>query len=162
MTDQIDDTARAPGAGRVRDTDANPLPPAPRAVLAAYGATLLITGAWAAGFPRSFYDDYPGFGRVWVAADGPYNEHLVRDVGALYLALAVAGVLALVWRERRVTMLVAAAWTVFSAPHLAYHLQHLGRFDTVDLVGNVVTLGGTLVLALVLLAGTARRTEVPR
>ena len=35
-----------------------------------------------------FYDDFPGLGRSWVAADGPYNEHLVRDVGALNLALA--------------------------------------------------------------------------
>lgn len=130
--------------------------------MAVLTASAGYVGGWAAPFPRSFYDSFPGLNRTWVGGDGPYNEHLVRDVGALYLALGVAGVLALVWRERRVTMLVGAAWTVFSAPHLAYHLQHLGRFDTVDLVGNVVALGGTLVLALVLLAVTARRTEVSR
>jgi hypothetical protein len=132
------------------------------ASLAVLTASAAYVGGWAAPFPRSFYDSFPGLNRSWVGGDGPYNEHLVRDVGALYLALAVAGVLALVWRERRVTLLVAAAWTVFSAPHLAYHLHHLGRFDTVDVVGNLVALGGTLVLAVVLLAGAVRRTEVPR
>ncbi len=45
-------------------------------------------GAWAALAPRSFYDDFPGGGRHWVAVDGPFNEHLVRDVGTLNLALA--------------------------------------------------------------------------
>lgn len=128
--------------------------------LAVLTASAVYVGGWAAPFPRSFYDSFPGLNRTWVGGDGPFNEHLVRDVGALYLALAVAGVLALVWRERRVTMLVGAAWAVFSAPHLGYHLEHLGRFDTVDQVGNVVALGGTLGLALLLLAGSARRREV--
>ena len=45
-------------------------------------------GVQAAFFPRSFYDDFP-FGRGWVAMDGRYNEHLIRDVGALNLALLV-------------------------------------------------------------------------
>src|SRR5437879_910064 len=36
-------------------------------------------GVQAAFFPRSFYDDFP-MGRGWVAMDGRYNEHLVRDV----------------------------------------------------------------------------------
>jgi hypothetical protein len=30
-------------------------------------------------------------GRVWVAIDGPYNEHLVRDVGAAALGLGLPG-----------------------------------------------------------------------
>jgi hypothetical protein len=132
------------------------------ASLAVLTASAVYVGGWATPFPRSFYDSFPGLNRTWVGGDGPFNEHLVRDVGALYLALAVAGVLALVWRERRVTMLVGAGWTVFSAPHLGYHLQHLGRFESVDMVGSVVALGGTLVLAVVLLASTAHGTEVPR
>ena len=41
--------------------------------------------------PRSFYDDFP-LGRGWVAMDGPYNQHLVRDVGSLNLALGGARV----------------------------------------------------------------------
>jgi hypothetical protein len=93
-----------------------------------------------------------------VGVDGPFNEHLVRDVGALYLA----GVLALMWREWRVTLLVAAAWVTFSVPHLGYHLNHLDVLDTVDVVGNVIALGGTLALAVLLLVSVASRKEVAR
>lgn len=132
------------------------------ASLAALTTSAVYVGGWAAPFPRSFYDGFPGFNRTWVGGDGPFNEHLVRDVGALYLALAVAGVLALMWRERRVTMLVAAAWLAFSVPHLGYHLLHLDGLDTVDAVGSVVALGGTLALAVLLLVSVARRKEVAR
>jgi hypothetical protein len=51
-------------------------------------------GVWATFVPRSFYDDFPGFGRHWVQVDGPYNEHLVRDFGAVNLALAVVTITA--------------------------------------------------------------------
>lgn len=132
------------------------------ALLAVLTASGLYVGGWAAAFPRSFYDDFPGLHRAWVAVDGPYNEHLVRDVGAFYLALAAAGVLAMTWRERRVTLTVAAAWTTFSLPHLGYHLHHLGGLPATDAVGQVVALGGTLALSSVLLVGSARRTEATR
>ncbi len=49
-------------------------------------------GLWAQAVPRSFYDDFPGMGRMWVAVDGPYNQHLVRDVGGLNLGLAFVAV----------------------------------------------------------------------
>ena len=125
-------------------------------------ASALYVGWWASLAPRSFYDDFPGLHRVWVGGDGPYNEHLVRDVGGLYLGLAVAGVLALAWRERRTTLLLGAAWTTFSLLHLTYHVHHLSGMATIDVVGNVVALGGTLVLAVLLLvpARTQRGTEV--
>ena len=133
--------------------------------VAAGGLTASATyvGGWASLAPRSFYDSFPGFNRMWVGGDGPYNEHLIRDVGGLYLALAITGVLALAWRDRRTTLLLGAGWTVFAVPHLAYHLHHLAGMDTVDIVGNVVALGGTLVLALVLLVPERNvRTEVAR
>lgn len=125
-------------------------------------ASALYVGWWASLAPRSFYDSFPGLNRMWVGGDGPYNEHLVRDVGGLYLALAVSGVLALVWRDRRTTLVLGAAWTTFSLLHLGYHLHHLGDLAVVDVVGNVVALGGTLVLAVLLLvpARTERRTEM--
>ncbi len=31
----------------------------------------LQIGLWAQFAPRSFYDDFPGLGRAWVAIDGP-------------------------------------------------------------------------------------------
>jgi hypothetical protein len=123
-------------------------------------ATLLLTlsaayvGGWAAVAPRSFYDSFPGLHRVWVSVDGPFNEHLVRDVGGLYLGLAAAGVLALRWRREHVFAGLGVAWTTFSVLHLAYHLSHLGGLGTVDVAGQVVALGGTLLLAVVLVATT--------
>jgi hypothetical protein len=130
------------------------------ALLAVLTASAVYVGGWAAAFPRSFYDSFPGLHRVWVAVDGPYNEHLVRDVGAFYLAFAIGGVLAMTWRDRRVTLALAAAWTTFSLPHLGYHLHHLGDLPTADAVGQVAALGGTLVLSTALLVGNARRAEV--
>ena len=68
-----------------------------RVWLTLLGLVGLFVGTWATFFPRSFYDDFPaGSGHAWVAADGPYNEHLVRDVGALNLALAAVAIAALV------------------------------------------------------------------
>ena len=131
-------------------------------MLAVLTASAAYVGGWATPFPRSFYDSFPGLNRAWVAGDGPYNEHLVRDVGAFYLALAVAGVLAMVWRERHVTLLVAAAWTTFSVPHLIYHVAHAGELEAFDAVAQVVALTVTLVLAVLLLVGAARRTEASR
>jgi hypothetical protein len=124
-------------------------------------ASALYVGTWASLAPRSFYDDFPGFNRMWVGGDGPYNEHLVRDAGGLYLALAMLGLLALLWGDPKLTTALGAAWTVFSVPHLAYHGHHLGELDTIDAVGNVVALGGTLVLAVLLLV-PARTQEVAR
>ena len=46
-----------------------------RAVLGYLTIAGVFVGVWATVFPRSFYDDFPGVGRVWVAVDGPMNEH---------------------------------------------------------------------------------------
>ena len=58
-----------------------------RVILWVTAALGLYVGAWAAGIPQSFYDSFPGLGFIWISVDGPYNEHLIRDVGSLYLAL---------------------------------------------------------------------------
>ena len=59
-----------------------------RLALGILAAAALVVGAWAQFAPASFYTSFPG-GRGWVAVDGPYNEHLIRDIGGLNLALAV-------------------------------------------------------------------------
>ena len=48
-----------------------------------------IVGFWAEFAPKSFYDDFPGGGHHWVRVDGPYNQHLVRDVGQWNLGSTV-------------------------------------------------------------------------
>jgi hypothetical protein len=54
----------------------------------------LLGGLWITLSPATFFNALPGFGRAWVSVDGPYNEHLLRDFGALNLALGVVLVFA--------------------------------------------------------------------
>ncbi|WP_432545433.1 hypothetical protein [Kineococcus sp. SYSU DK004] len=111
----------------------------------------LYVGIWSAFFPLSFYEEFPGPFSAWIALDGPYNEHLVRDVGTFNLGLAAASAAATRYRDAGPGQVVGLAWVVYSVPHLAYHLQHLGHLGVVDVVGQVVSLSSTLVLALPLL-----------
>jgi hypothetical protein len=111
-----------------------------RAALAVIAAGSLVVGVWALAAPRSFYDDFPGAGRVWVAVDGPYNEHLVRDVGALNLALAFVAATALVTGSIAVARAAGGAALVYGVPHLTYHLVNLEGFDGADAAGIVVSL----------------------
>ncbi len=129
------------------------------AALTILTASAGYVGGWATLSPGSFYDSFPGLNRTWISIDGPFNEHLVRDVGAFYLALAAAGVLALWWRERHVTIVTVAAWTVFSTPHLAYHLLHAHELETMDAVGQTFSLAVTLLLAVFVLVAAARTRE---
>ena len=57
-----------------------------RAGLALMAATVLPTGLWALASPRSFYDTFPFPGWRWVSTLGPFDEHLIRDYGAMNLA----------------------------------------------------------------------------
>ena len=108
-------------------------------------------GGWAAAAPRSFYGSFPGLGRRWVSVLGAYDEHVVRDVGGLYLALMTVSVWAALRPRAETFRLVGLAWEVFCVPHLVFHAAHLSVYGVLDLVGNVVALGGTVTLAAVLL-----------
>jgi len=116
-------------------------------------------GVQAAFLPRSFYDDFP-MGRGWVAMDGRYNEHLVRDVGALNLALFVLTLGALVIGTMAVARLAALSWLVYSVPHLVYHLRHLSMpMAGTDKVALVVSLAVTVVAPLVVLWPGGRASD---
>lgn len=108
-----------------------------RLLLTALALGAGVVGAWAALAPASFYADF-AFGRAWVALDGPYNEHLIRDVGALNLSLAVVTVAALVRTE--LVRVAAAATLAFAVPHLAYHATHMDPFGPVDVVAQLAVL----------------------
>ncbi|MCU1452754.1 MAG: hypothetical protein JWN46_900 [Acidimicrobiales bacterium] len=112
----------------------------------------LVIGVWATVAPRSFFDSFPGRGHHWVAVEGPYNEHLAGDVGALFLALAIVTVAALVSRSQSLTRAAAAAWVISGIPHLIHHIGHRRALPTID---QVVSLGGLASFVLVGLACTA-------
>jgi hypothetical protein len=133
-----------------------------RILLALLTVQALIPGVWATVSPRSFYEDFPTSGRAWVAADGPYNEHLMRDFGALNLALAVVTIAALVWLTRPLVITAALAWLAWSVPHTVYHFRHRELFEDSDrwaAVGGLAILGVIAILLLVLPVRAAKTSE---
>src|SRR5262245_66408643 len=133
-----------------------------RAGLAALVVTALVVGLWAAFAPRSFYDDFPGGGHVWVAVDGPYNEHLVRDVGELNLALGAVTLVALVTMARAAAVAAALGWLVYQIPHLLYHVRHTDVFtDSTDKVTSITSLALGVALPLIVLLAALRLRPAP-
>jgi hypothetical protein len=122
-----------------------------RVLLGVLTVSATTLGVWAAFAPRAFYDKFPGLGQMWVAVDGPYNEHLVRDFGSLNLALAVVSVCALVSLARSTVVASALAWLAYGVPHFVYHARHLGPFDGTQAVAVLASVGSTSVLALAVL-----------
>jgi hypothetical protein len=127
-----------------------------RSVLAARAGLVLVglaqaeVAIWGLLAPHSFFGDFPGAGHSWVAALGPYNEHLLRDYAASDLGLAVLMIGAALWFSRRVVLLAGVAFLAATIPHFAYHLTTTASFSTAD---NLASLGAfVLELAVVVLA----------
>ena len=113
----------------------------------------LGVGGWQLLAPRSFYEEFPGSGRHWVSVDGPYNEHLLRDVGQGNLALGVVALVALstggVWLARATGLAAVVAYL----PHQLYHQLTLHLLETTsDEVLQTVTLSLVSVAAVLLTA----------
>ena len=114
-------------------------------------------GIQAAFAPRAFFDDFP-MGRGWISVgDAAYDEHLVRDVGALFLALIVVTAWA-VWRDEALTG-VAIAWLVQGVLHFTYHVGHLDGLDGADQVFLVLSLVLVPVLAVIALWASTTSAE---
>lgn len=118
-----------------------------RAALWLLAAGAVTVGAWAQFAPASFFASFPA-GRAWVAADGPFNEHLLRDVGGLNLALALLTAVAAVRLEPALTRLAAVVTLVYTVPHFVYHALHLEPYGVTDAVANVATLALAVVVPL--------------
>jgi hypothetical protein len=128
-----------------------------------FAATLLI-GLPATLAPQTFYDDFP-FVAHWVALLPPYNEHLVTDVGGLYLGFAVLFAWAAWTLERTLVCAVCAAWLLTAGLHLIFHVGHLDDFGTADAVAEIASLTLLLApppLALWAVAPASRREDGPR
>ncbi|SES05354.1 MULTISPECIES: hypothetical protein [Lentzea] len=111
-----------------------------------------VVGVWSYFFAESFFDHFPVVLGEWISQDGPYNEHLVRDHGAMYLALGAGSVFGLLRPSRHVYQLLGIAWTVFGVLHIAYHVAHLGHMSRADAIGQVTVLGVAVLLAVALFA----------
>ena len=120
-----------------------------QAAIGLNGLFALPIGVQATVAPRSFYDDFP-LGRGWVALlGGTYDEHLVRDVGSFFLALAIVSVWA--WWRPSLVRPMAVAWLVQGLLHLVFHLRHLQHFTGIDKVGQTASLATIPILAAVAL-----------
>ena len=114
---------------------------------------------WALPFPRSFYDDFPIPGWGWVSALGPYNEHLVRDYGAMNLALGVLLISAALFLDRRLVQVALLTYLAFAAPHLLFHVTQIHHFSALHNALQLGTLGFLAALPPVLLALSRRDFE---
>jgi hypothetical protein len=122
-----------------------------RVALIALAAPNLALGAWAVLAPHSWFDDFPGGGRHWVSALGPYNEHLSTDVGAFFLAMGALLLFAGIVLDRLLVQAALGALLVFSVPHLVWHLGDLGPYNTLDTDLNVISLSLLVVVPIALL-----------
>ena len=127
----------------------------------------LAAGSWQMFAPESFYRNFPGWGRHWVSVDGPYNEHLLRDVGQGNLAFGVVALVALltggVWLARATGLAAAVA----NLPHQLYHQEHLHVLETTSdqvlqtITLTVVSLTAVLLTVLAFLLPVRRAQAVP-
>src|SRR5262249_10560483 len=136
----------------VRESRVEPaLPGRTRLLLWILSVSAFAVGVQAAFFPRSFYTDFP-FGRGWVGMDGRYNEPLIRDVGALNLALFVLSIGALWVGSRALARVTAVAWLVYSVPHWVYHARHLAMpISGFEKVVVMMSLSVPIIAALLIL-----------
>jgi hypothetical protein len=128
-----------------------------RGGIAVMAVTPALVGIWATLSPRGFYDQFPGAGHHWVSAVGAYDEHLVRDVGALYLGALVLLALAWAWLDRRLVQATLIFYAVAALPHLIYHCTALDGFSAGDAVAEIGGLALNVVIPLALLTVTRRR-----
>lgn len=120
-------------------------------------ATALV-GLTAAFAPHAFYDDFP-FITHWVDLLPPYNEHLVTDVGGLYLGFAVLFGWAARTLQPALVRPLCVAWLIPAVLHLIFHASHLGNFGTADAAAEIASLA-LLVAPAALALWAATKVEV--
>jgi len=132
-----------------------------RVLLLVLGVPQLLIGLQALLDSRGFFDEFP-FGRGWVAALPPYNQHLTVDVGSLFVGLGVLLIVAAVLLDRRIMLTAAAVWLLYAIPHFAYHLTELEPYDTADAVANALALGWSVLGGLLVLTLLRRPSAAPQ
>jgi hypothetical protein len=133
-----------------------------RGALAFLSLGELAVGIWALFLPRSFYEDFPSSGRDWVSTLGPYDEHLVRDVGEFNLAFGVLLALAAIVPEHLLVRVSLVAYLVYTVPHFVFHLTQIGAFSMADNLAQLAGLGFQVVLPVAILLGVGLRDRNKR
>jgi hypothetical protein len=126
-----------------------------RVGLVALGIGQGIAAVWALLAPHSFFGDFPARGQHWVASFAPYNEHLVRDYGASFLAISVLALIAAWLAERRLMVIALVVWLIAAVPHLIFHAAHAHTSGA----PAVATVAVNVAFPLVLLALIAKENH---
>jgi uncharacterized protein DUF4345 len=121
------------------------------ALLLVLGVPQAVIGLWALLAPHSFYKDFPRGGTGWVETLGAYDEHLVRDVGTLFLGLGVLLIIAAARGQRSLSVVATVIWLIYALPHTLWHYFNLGPYSAGDAIANVITLGWQVLGGVVLL-----------
>ncbi len=119
-----------------------------RICLGVLGLSALAIGLPASFAPETFYTDYPFFTAL-VSLLPPYNEHLITDIGGLYLGFGVMFIWAMVQPSRQLVIPLCTAWIVAQALHFAFHISHLTGFTTTEAVTQQIGLGIYILAAVI-------------
>ena len=93
--------------------------------------SLLPLAIWPLVSPQGFYDNFPGGPYHWIDINGPYNEHFLRDFGALNAALGRRRSCFALWKPAAgVVQAAGCAIAVYALPHAIYHLAHLDVYKS--------------------------------
>ncbi len=124
---------------------------------------LLPLALWPLASPQGFYDNFPGGGFHWIDINGPYNEHFIRDFGALNAALAVVVGFALWKLTPSLIHAAGIALAVYALPHAIYHLAHLDVYESSEKLPAVAPLVIQIVMgiALAMLPSRNSRDRTP-
>jgi hypothetical protein len=111
----------------------------------------LAVGLVATLMPRAFYDRVP-----WVDLAPPYAEHLMRDYGAMNLALGLVFLVAAITMDRLMVRTALAAYILFAVPHLLFHVTHHQHYTTAAAIGETTALVVAVLLPIALFGFSIR------
>jgi hypothetical protein len=106
----------------------------------------LAVGLVATLAPRVFYDYVP-----WVDLAPPFAEHLMRDYGAMNLALGLVTAVAAITMDRVMVRTSLAAYLLFAVPHLLFHVTHHDHYTPSQAIAETTALTIAVLLPLALL-----------
>lgn len=127
-----------------------------RICLGVLGLSALAIGLPASFAPETFYTDYPFFTAL-IKLLPPYNEHLITDIGGLYLGFGVMFSWSAIQPSRQLIVPLCTGWIVAQALHFAFHIGNLTGFTTTEAVVQQVGLGLYILLAIVPIAMLRQR-----
>lgn len=128
----------------------------------AFGITLALPqaaiGIWAVVSPRGWFDSFPGIGPALAAAEPPFNDHLVTDAGAGFLATGLLLLGACLVGGQVEVRVASYGYLLFCAPHLLWHAAHPSDLLAAgNDVLNVALIGAQVAGAVTLIVLTSPR-----